>query len=738
MANNLSPWPRVRFMDANGNPASGGKLYTYKTGTSSPKDTYSDSSGTLNANPVILDSEGYADVWLADDVAYRFRLENSLGALQWQRDNINGAASVRTVDTIADLRLTGGSSSSRTIIEVLGYYAVGDLGGGQFWWDSASTATDDSGTIIKATAIETGRWKRIIPGGYVSLRWFGAKGDASNDDSTYYQTAIDYSVTNGYALYVPKGTYIIGIGDNLPQVTLTTGASFTMYGDGPELSVIKESADKGNVTGATACKLLYITAATGQTANDVMVRDITFDKNGVNTPDPTTPHLDPYYFEQAHAVAINIKGTGVLKTASFVNVVTRDKIGGGIVLAEGRINEAYIANCHGLDNQYTGGARGDVEFQAGIQNLTIHGCTGDFIQAEPNVGTPLDGIPTQANLVSCRYGTIDIGGYSGDNAGARVNITGCTCDMAIFYDALVTVSRSDLVVASVVDGSSKRWFRLAKGSYVADSRVRIYVDTGTNALSPWYFDGSKPTFGMDLSVTNCRIEGGTGMLNTTTGYAVYSPAYYAGSLSFSVRFSNCDFDPLLEGVLNADRNGIFEFNNCRLSCRSSAFYVGAQGGNYGRVTMSSCDISGVGGALVTYGAVATDGAFVVNGDHPYSKFNYVISTGTLANAVTCTSLNGNWTASAVPAADGMVGQTVILPKSAYGTASDYVATTSSETASTWRMKAQNGVKMDTTANRPTPAAQDIGLRYLDTTLDADGKPISWNGTAWVDATGLVV
>jgi hypothetical protein len=45
---------------------------------------------------------------------------------------------------------------------------------------------------------------------------------------------------------------------------------------------------------------------------------------------------------------------------------------------------------------------------------------------------------------------------------------------------------------------------------------------------------------------------------------------------------------------------------------------------------------------------------------------------------------------------------------------------------------------DTTANRPTLTAKDIGVLFLDTTLDADGKAIWWTGTAWVDATGAVV
>lgn len=47
-------------------------------------------------------------------------------------------------------------------------------------------------------------------------------------------------------------------------------------------------------------------------------------------------------------------------------------------------------------------------------------------------------------------------------------------------------------------------------------------------------------------------------------------------------------------------------------------------------------------------------------------------------------------------------------------------------------------RIGTTANRPTLTANDIGYFYMDTDLDADGKPIWYNGTAWVDATGATV
>ena len=46
------------------------------------------------------------------------------------------------------------------------------------------------------------------------------------------------------------------------------------------------------------------------------------------------------------------------------------------------------------------------------------------------------------------------------------------------------------------------------------------------------------------------------------------------------------------------------------------------------------------------------------------------------------------------------------------------------------------ISKNTTANRPS--TPHIGLLYFDTTLDTDGKPIWYTGTAWVDATGAVV
>lgn len=72
---NVSPLPKLRFVDNNGNALSGGLLFTYSAGTTSKLTTYTDSTGgTPNANPIILDTRGECNCWLPPGTAYKFTL----------------------------------------------------------------------------------------------------------------------------------------------------------------------------------------------------------------------------------------------------------------------------------------------------------------------------------------------------------------------------------------------------------------------------------------------------------------------------------------------------------------------------------------------------------------------------------------------------------------------------------------------------------------------------------------
>jgi len=85
----LSPTPKLQFFDLNGAPLSGGLLYTYAAGTTTPLASYTDSTGLIaNTNPIVLDSRGEANVWLGTE-SYKLALYTSASVLIWTVDNIS-------------------------------------------------------------------------------------------------------------------------------------------------------------------------------------------------------------------------------------------------------------------------------------------------------------------------------------------------------------------------------------------------------------------------------------------------------------------------------------------------------------------------------------------------------------------------------------------------------------------------------------------------------------------------
>ena len=70
----ISTVPRRQFLDANGNPYSGAKLFHYAAGTTTKQTTYTSSTGaTANTNPIILDSSGRTPygVWFTSGLGYK-------------------------------------------------------------------------------------------------------------------------------------------------------------------------------------------------------------------------------------------------------------------------------------------------------------------------------------------------------------------------------------------------------------------------------------------------------------------------------------------------------------------------------------------------------------------------------------------------------------------------------------------------------------------------------------------
>ena len=113
--------PVFRAFDPNGQPLSGGKLFSYAAGSSTPLATYADAARvTPNTNPVILDSTGQAKIFMGL-ANYKFILQDANGVQQWSIDSVNGAPPLSAVTSV--FGRTG------TILAVSGDYTCGQVTG---------------------------------------------------------------------------------------------------------------------------------------------------------------------------------------------------------------------------------------------------------------------------------------------------------------------------------------------------------------------------------------------------------------------------------------------------------------------------------------------------------------------------------------------------------------------------------------------------------------------------------
>jgi len=77
----LCPIANDQQLDANGDTLSGGKIYTYLAGTTTPATTYTDNTGaTPQANPIILNTLGLPanPVWVLGGQYYKLVINNSV------------------------------------------------------------------------------------------------------------------------------------------------------------------------------------------------------------------------------------------------------------------------------------------------------------------------------------------------------------------------------------------------------------------------------------------------------------------------------------------------------------------------------------------------------------------------------------------------------------------------------------------------------------------------------------
>lgn len=293
MAVNLSPVGGVaaQFFDNSGNVLTGGLLYSYLAGTTTPAITYTSANGfTANSNPIVLNAAGRVpdsgEIWLTDGINYKFVLKDSNDVQIATWDNIDGinsnflnytlqdqsfiATQGQTAFTLTTMQYVPGTNNlavfvngskqqagvnyletSATVFTFVDGLNVDDI-------VEAITAIPVATSVTNAAnvsynegstgAVNTNVEKKLQE--YVSVKDFGAVGDGVADDTAALQLAFDNLDTlDGGNLYFPTGTYKITEAIRLGTGTSTITASNINIIGGPDVIIYNTFGGGGGYPG---------------------------------------------------------------------------------------------------------------------------------------------------------------------------------------------------------------------------------------------------------------------------------------------------------------------------------------------------------------------------------------------------------------------------------------------------------------------------------------------------------
>ena len=218
MAVNLSPIGGVaaQFFDNSCNILSGGKIFTYAAGTTTPQSTYTSAGGgTPHSNPIILDAAGRVpggQIWLTTDLQYKFLIKTSTDVQIGSYDNIN-ASSYGDAEQISYVPPFTGSVATNVEAKLAQTVSVKDFGA------TGNGVTDDTAAIQAAlTAAER----------------------------VYFPTpAISYLVSS---IDIPANRTLVtdGVSTKFQQVTGTAVGTRVFYVMGPNVT-IGDMTVQGNI-----------------------------------------------------------------------------------------------------------------------------------------------------------------------------------------------------------------------------------------------------------------------------------------------------------------------------------------------------------------------------------------------------------------------------------------------------------------------------------------------------------
>ena len=236
-------------------PSDGAKLFFFESGTSTPKDTFSDqlSTPTPNSNPVIADANGvFGDIFI--EGSYKAVLKDKNDVQTWEADPVISGDLVFASTTNKN-KATVAAMTADTTAAIGDFYSIEDYATGNnsgvlfFKAVTAGTGTADGGSYIDHDTLSV-QFEQAFPS-KINVKMFGAVGSGGVDDREAIVAAMAYAQTNLDVVRFPPGDYAFSTqititgdpvsfegdawaswqqGSTLPSVTLSwTGGSVPMF-----------------------------------------------------------------------------------------------------------------------------------------------------------------------------------------------------------------------------------------------------------------------------------------------------------------------------------------------------------------------------------------------------------------------------------------------------------------------------------------------------------------------------
>lgn len=300
----IVPIIQLQFFDNNGDPLTGGKIYCYEAGTTTPKVTYKDLAGTEpNTNPIILDSSGRPPYDVRSITGtYKFIIKDSNDNTLETYDDvqsfsglINTAGALSIASNLSDLNdndtaitnletgATGGDivqasrtqtltnktidADNNTISNLAHGAEVDQPSSGVHGVNGSIVGTTDTQTLTSKTIVVANNTITTASSGNLSATELNNALSELQTDIDTRAVAADYIAKSALTA---KGALISASASATPSI-LTVGADNTvLIADSAQAAGVKWGSVSGLSTLAVTSKTTTYTATTG---DDVILCD---------------------------------------------------------------------------------------------------------------------------------------------------------------------------------------------------------------------------------------------------------------------------------------------------------------------------------------------------------------------------------------------------------------------------------------------------------------------------------